>query len=130
MHGKKEEMTQRLVIADDDAIQRKLVATRLRAAGYEVDPVGDGAEVLARIREVAPFAVVSDVLMPNLDGFELCKAVRADPALRHIPVLLVTNSYVEHGDRDLAKLSGARDLILRTPDLADVLTALAALKPG
>lgn len=123
-------MSQRLVIADDDAIQRKLVATRLRAAGYEVDAVADGSEVLARIREAAPFAVVSDVLMPNLDGFELCKAVRSDPALSHIPVLLITNSYVEHGDRDLARRSGARDLILRTPDLAEVIAALAGLKPA
>jgi CheY-like chemotaxis protein len=122
-------MTFRVVIADDDPIQRKLVAIRFRTAGYDVTAVAaDGQEALAMIRDTRPDAVISDVLMPILDGFELCKAVRSDVAIRSIPVFLITNTYVEVSDRELAKLSGARDLILRTPDLADVFVALAALR--
>ncbi len=116
----------RIVIVDDDAVQRKLVAFRLTRAGYEVFPTVDGEEGLARIRELHPDAVVSDVLMPRLDGFGLCLAVRADPEIAATPLVLVTNSYLESEDRDLARRVGASDLVIRTPELTEVLAALAS----
>jgi CheY-like chemotaxis protein len=118
----------RLVLADDDITQRKLVAYRLQKVGYDVVLAGDGDEALARIREVRPDAVVSDVLMPKLDGFGLCMAMRADPDLAAIPVLLITNSYVEAADHQLASRVGASDLIVRTPELAEVFAALTRLR--
>ncbi len=120
-------MTLRIVVADDDEVQRKLVVVRLTASGYRVMAAADGTEALALIAEHRPDVVVSDVLMPGLDGFELCRAIRRDPALRDTPILLLTNSYVELSDRDLARRAGARDLILRTPDLSAILEALAEI---
>jgi CheY-like chemotaxis protein len=117
----------RLLLVDDDPVQRKLGAYRLQRAGYDVAVAGDGEEALVRIRSLRPDLIVSDVLMPKLDGFGLCIAIRTDPAIAHIPILLITNSYLEAADRELARRSGATDLIPRTPELAEVIAAMASL---
>ena len=117
----------RLVVADDDPIQLKLAVRRLELAGFTVRAAADGAIALDLIRAEPPDVIVSDVVMPNLDGFGLSEAVRTDPALAHVPVLLITNSSLDPSDRLLAKRSGARDLIVRTPDFADVIAGIRAL---
>lgn len=114
----------RMVVVDDDHVQRKLTAFRLHKAGFEVVDAADGAQALQLAREVEPAAIVSDVLMPRLDGFGLCVAARKDEALARVPIILVTNSYVEAADRELARRAGANDLVLRTPDLRAVLDTL------
>lgn len=116
-----------LVVADDDPLQLKLAVRRLQLAGFTVIPAVDGAQALALVRTAAPDVVVSDVVMPNLDGFGLSEGIRADAALAHIPVLLITNSSLDPADRMLAKRAGARDLVVRTPDFAEVIAAIEAL---
>ena len=113
-----------LVLADDDAVQRKLSALRLQRAGFQVTTAADGQEAFDRARTVKPYAIVSDVLMPRLDGFGLCIAVRNDPVLAQTPVLLISNSYLDTEDRNLARRSGADELLVRTPELDDVIAAL------
>ncbi len=117
----------RVVVADDDPLQLKLAVRHLEMAGFEVTPAADGAIALALVHAAPPDVVVSDVVMPNLDGFALCEAIRADPTIAHVPVLLITNSSLDPSDRMLAKRSGARDLIVRTPDFADVIAGIAAI---
>ncbi len=114
----------RLLLADDDPGQRKLAAFRLRKLGFEVELASDGKAALSAARARRPDAIVSDVLMPEIDGFALCREVRRDPTLRSVPVLLVTNSYVAPADRELAHGVGAFDLVLRTPDLREALQRL------
>lgn len=114
----------RLVVADDDPVQRKLIGYRLQRLGFTVELSANGEEALEAARRDPPDAVVSDVLMPGLDGFALCRTLKTDPRLAHVPIVLTTNSYVEPTDRDLAKKAGAYDLVLRTPELREVLTAL------
>jgi CheY-like chemotaxis protein len=116
----------RLVIADDDAVQRKLLAFRMQRIGFDVICAADGSEALELARRTPPDAVVSDVLMPGLDGFGLCLELKKDSLLAGIPVVLTTNSYVEATDRDLARKAGAHDLVLRTPELREVVDALRA----
>jgi PAS domain S-box-containing protein len=123
----------KLVLADDDGVQRKLSAFRLGKAGYDVVAATDGLDALERAREVLPDVIVSDVLMPRLDGFGLCVAVRNDPVLAGTPIVLVTNSYLETADKELARRAGANELILRTPELREVLAVienLARAEPG
>ncbi|MFT3697074.1 MAG: response regulator [Kofleriaceae bacterium] len=114
----------RLVVADDDPIQLKLATFRLQRLGFEIESVGDGAAALAAIRRRAPDAVVSDVMMPELDGFGLAMALRQDEKLRNVPLVLVTSSYIESSDRTLARRAGANDLVLRTPDLSNLIEVL------
>jgi len=115
-----------LIVADDDAVQRKLVALRLQNAGYKTVTAADGQEALEKTRKLRPFAVISDVLMPNLDGFGLCMAIRNDPEVAATPIILISNSYLDAEDKTLASRVGADELLVRTPELRDVIARLAA----
>jgi PAS domain S-box-containing protein len=114
----------RALVVDDDPIQLKLLSYRLSEVGFEIILAADGQAALAQARTHRPHCIVSDVMMPRLDGFGLCKAIRGEPALAHTLVVLATNSYVEPADRDLAWRLGADDLVVRTPDLAGIFDAL------
>jgi len=80
-----------IVVIDDDAGTRMLVAQVLKKEGHEVMAAEDGAKGLALIREFKPDLVVSDVQMPQLDGFEVLDRVRSDEALATTPVILLTS---------------------------------------
>ncbi|MFT3713147.1 MAG: response regulator [Archangium sp.] len=120
----------RIIVADDDAVQRKLVAFKLEKLGFEVTSVDDGVQALAEARRKPPDAVLSDVLMPGLDGFGLVTELRRDPALARVPTVLTTNSYVEAADRELALKAGAHGLVHRTPDLREVIELLGTAIRG
>ncbi|HMG53600.1 MAG TPA: ATP-binding protein, partial [Kofleriaceae bacterium] len=114
----------RLVIVDDDPMQLKLAMFRLSRLGFDVEAVADGRTALEAARRRTPDVLVSDVMMPEIDGFSLAMAVRQDPVLRGVPVVLVTSSYVEPADRELARRAGASDLVARTPELSELLDSL------
>lgn len=114
----------RVLIVDDDAIQAKLLAFRLARLGFQTLSAGDGLEALELARDTIPDAIVSDIMMPTLDGFGLCAAVREDPKLSSTPLVLMTNSYVDEPDRQLARTAGADGFVIRTPALTEVIEAL------
>src|SRR5687768_4631751 len=117
----------RVVLAvDDDPKQLKLLATYLANLGFGVTTANDGAEGLAKAETTFPDAVMSDVLMPRLDGFELCLAIRKHRRLSKIPVVLLTNNYGDAADKQLASDIGANALVMRTPDCKDAVEALLA----
>jgi CheY-like chemotaxis protein len=118
--------TKLLLLADDDAVQRKIVALRLQRAGFQVATASDGQDALEKARALKPHAIVSDVLMPRLDGFGLCMAIRNDPGLAHTPILLISNSYLDAEDKTLARRAGADEMLVRTPELRDVIAILSA----
>jgi signal transduction histidine kinase/CheY-like chemotaxis protein len=103
----------RVLVAEDDAIQRKLLVTRLTRLGYDVCEAVDGEAALELLRRLRVDAVVSDVLMPRRDGFELALAIRTTPELAHIPVVLVSAHAQEAADQRLAEVVGAHALIQR-----------------
>lgn len=117
----------RIVLADDDDVQRKLSVFRLARLGFDVVDVADGQSALEAAREARPAVIVTDAMMPVLDGFGLCAAVRQDPALKDVPIVLVTSTYVDAADRELGRLAGADKFVIRTPDLRELLTALEAV---
>ncbi|STZ81118.1 PAS domain-containing protein [Mycolicibacterium aichiense] len=80
----------RVLVADDNADMREYLVRLLRGAGYEVDEVADGQQALSRIRADRPDLVVSDVMMPRLDGLALVAALRNDPHTVAVPVLLLS----------------------------------------
>ncbi|TGD86527.1 response regulator [Mycolicibacterium sp. CH28] len=80
----------RVLVADDNADMREYLIRLLRGAGYQVDAVTDGRNALDRIRTELPDLVVSDVMMPRLDGLALVAALRADPRTVGVPVLLLS----------------------------------------
>jgi class 3 adenylate cyclase len=80
----------RILVADDNPMNLDILQTRLAAHGYEVLTAGDGEAALALAREAQPDLVLLDIMMPKLDGLDVCRQLRADPALPFIPVILVT----------------------------------------
>ena len=110
-----------VLLVDDDPVQRKITRIHFERAGFGVIDAAGGLEALEALRTCVPDVIVSDVLMPRLDGFELTHAIRADPALRSVPVILTSSAYLEREDRDLARRAGAYALIERRPDLAELL---------
>ena len=80
----------RILVVDDNATNVKILHTRLASAGYEVVTAGDGEEALAVAKTTTPDLILLDVMMPRLDGLEVCKRLRADPAFPFTPIVLVT----------------------------------------
>ena len=80
----------RIVVADDDADIRDLVVFKLRQAGHDVVAVEDGAAAVAACQASAPDLVVLDVMMPGMGGLDATRALRLDPRLARVPVILLT----------------------------------------
>ncbi|OGR23847.1 MAG: two-component system response regulator [Desulfuromonadales bacterium GWD2_54_10] len=83
-------MSKRVLIVDDEPNIAISVDFLMRREGFEVLVAHDGEEGLARIRADRPDIIVLDVMMPKLDGFEVCKAVRSDPTLTGVRILMLT----------------------------------------
>jgi DNA-binding NarL/FixJ family response regulator len=79
-----------ILVVDDDPDARAILVQALRAAGFSVADTVDGAQGLAAARAAMPDLVVMDALMPGMDGFEACRALKADPPLQDIPVVFMT----------------------------------------
>ena len=80
----------RILIVDDNPTNVKVLQTRLAAEGYEIVTAADGEEGLAAARQHTPDLILLDVMMPNLDGFEVCRRLRADAAFPFTPIIMVT----------------------------------------
>jgi CheY-like chemotaxis protein len=114
-----------VVLVDADATQLRLANIRLTTAGYGVTLASSGTEALERAHAQVPDAIVANAFMPAMDGFELCVAVRGDPLLSHVPVILISSAGVDEAELDLARSAGATALVERSPDLDEVAGALA-----
>jgi adenylate cyclase len=80
----------RILIADDNAMNLDILRTRLATHGYDILAATDGEEALALAREKQPDLILLDIVMPKLDGLEVCRRLRGDPALPFMPIILVT----------------------------------------
>jgi CheY-like chemotaxis protein len=108
-------MSPHLIVCEDDPQQRELLVGMLRTAGFELTVCTDGQEALDAARRATPAAIISDALMPRLDGFQLCLALRRDPGLCHLPFILYTATYTERDDEAFAREIGC-DAFVRKPD--------------
>lgn len=86
------ETRKKILLADDEPDVLKIVRFRLAKGGYEVVTAVDGREALDLIRQCKPDLVVTDYLMPHMDGLEVCRAIRQDAALQSVPIIVLTAS--------------------------------------
>jgi diguanylate cyclase (GGDEF)-like protein len=114
----------RVLVIDDEPAQLKLLAVHLRRLGFVVATATNGIAGLAQAREFHPAVIASDILMPGMDGFQLCMEVRADAELRATPIVLLSNNYAQEADRQLALRMGASALVQTTPDFHDAVRAI------
>jgi CheY-like chemotaxis protein len=119
----------KVLIVDDTDTLRSLVLVYLMARGWEFEEARDGAEALRKIRASRPDVVVSDVTMPVMDGFELCAAIRTDPALRAIPVVLLT-MLGDETSRQRGALVGASAFLTKPVSPATLKETIHAVTSG
>jgi len=80
----------RILVVDDNETNRDILCTRLGMQGFDLVQAADGEEALAMVREQHPDLILLDVMMPKLDGFEVCRRLKADASLPYIAIILVT----------------------------------------
>jgi len=102
----------KILVVDDEPEAVELVEFNLKGAGYEVATASDGAEALNKARRIQPNLVILDVMMPEIDGMEVCKLMRRDPATSGIPIIMLTAKASEV-DRVLGLELGADDYVVK-----------------
>ncbi len=102
----------KILVVDDEADAVELISFNLKAAGFEVVAAADGAEALKSARLHAPELILLDVMLPEIDGLEVCKLLRRDPATAAIPVIMLTAKAAEI-DRVLGLELGADDYVTK-----------------
>jgi class 3 adenylate cyclase len=103
-------MAARILVVDDQRSNVEMLAGVLKGRGYAVHTALDGQQALDQVREIRPDLVVSDILMPNVDGYDLCRRLRASPETALLPVILVT-SLDAQGERIKGLEAGADDFL-------------------
>jgi len=103
---------QKILVVDDEPEAVELVEFNLKQAGYDVATAADGAEALKKARALLPSLVLLDVMLPEMDGLEVCKMLRRDPATASIPIIMLTAKAAEI-DRVLGLELGADDYQLK-----------------
>ena len=116
----------RILIVEDDRDIAHLIVHYLTNAGHETEVVGNGADALAVLRRTPAELVVLDRMLPGLDGLEVCRAMRADPGLAAIPIIMLT-ARAEESDRIVGLELGADDYVTKPISPRELVARVAAL---
>ncbi|NMG27920.1 two-component system response regulator [Aromatoleum evansii] len=126
----------KILVIDDHAVNRELIVALAGYEGHEALEAGDGAEGLAIVRAQRPQLVICDILMPNVDGYEFVRRLRADPEIAHTRVIFHTANYHEREVRHLAGILGVSRILVKPCDpevivrtIAEVLAEAARENP-
>ena len=107
----------KILVVEDNEDSRVLLESLLEANGYEVESAENGKVALALATRRPPDLIISDILMPEMDGYVLCRAVKADEQLRAIPFIFYTATYTDPGDEKLAMDLGASRFIVKPMEI-------------
>ncbi|MDP2158060.1 MAG: response regulator, partial [Nitrospirota bacterium] len=118
------------LIAEDNADDRKLLRMNLEHHGCVVFEAGDGAEALHIAKEQKPDLIISDALMPKMDGFQFLRAVKTDEALRHIPFIFYSAVYTGYREAELAISLGAAAFIIKPKEPEELWNEIRDLIDG
>src|ERR1700727_3416191 len=119
-------MFERILIADDELGARTALATLLRHEGFEVRDVSDGPAALVACATFRPDLILLDIVMPGMDGFEVCRRIKATPETRLTPVVLITGLTATE-DRIKGINAGADDFLCKPIDLNELLARTRSL---
>ena len=107
-------MTKRILCVDDDSRSLKLLSIIIESAGYQVELAQDGIDAWERLSASATDLIITDILMPNGDGYFLCNKVRTDDRFQNIPIIVYSGTFTSEGEENVARQMGA-DAFLRKP---------------
>ncbi|MBI4342411.1 MAG: response regulator [Candidatus Omnitrophica bacterium] len=119
-------MKRRLLVVDDEPSIAKIVRKQLEVAGYEVTVAVDGLEGLTIAREALPELIVLDVMLPKMNGVEVCSTLKQDPKTRQIPILMLT-AKAQRQDQDTGLQAGADAFLTKPFQLEELLEKVKTL---
>jgi len=106
-------MPKKILVIDDEPELVKVITIRFKASGYEVIPASDGQEGVDKAQEFSPDMILLDIIMPKIDGYEVCKTLKTNPKTKNTPIVIFTAS----GQRDLEKrcMAVGADAVIKKP---------------
>lgn len=116
----------KVLVVDDSATDRRNLEDICSGAGYAVVTASSGSEAVAKVKSEKPDAVFLDVIMDDMNGFQVCRAITSEPDTQHIPVVLVSGKG-EKTDRIWGEQQGARAYITKPYTTEEILNQLALL---
>jgi two-component system, cell cycle response regulator DivK len=116
-----------VLVVEDDLATRKLYASVLTEEGFEVIEAHNGLQASEKARELLPAVIVTDLGLPGIDGFELCRRLQQDIRTRHIPVVAITGRYVLAADLARARREGCHSVLVKPIDAARLVAELRGL---
>ena len=105
-------MSKRILVVEDQEHNRQILRDLLATAGYDMIEAEDGVQAIAAASEHRPDLILMDIQLPELDGYEATRRIKADPALNAIPIIVVT-SYALSGDEDKARAAGCNAYVAK-----------------
>jgi two-component system, OmpR family, phosphate regulon sensor histidine kinase PhoR len=120
----KPQQTFKILIADDIPDNIALLSRYLQSEGYSYITASDGVETLEKTRTELPDLILLDINMPKMDGFEVLQEIRVDPAIEHIPVIILTAARIGHADMQAGFNLGADDYVTKPFDRRELLARI------
>ena len=115
----------KILIVDDIPTNRKLLRVTLEAEGHTTHEANDGIDALQILAHETVDAIISDILMPNMDGFRFCLELRRHENLKHLPLIHYTSTYTSQSDQRLSKTMGANKHLTKPVSTEVLLRTLA-----
>jgi pilus assembly protein CpaE len=119
-------VTERILIVDDDRDSLKLIGLMLQRRGYQISAAQNGMQALAKAESEMPDLIILDVMMPDLDGFEVCRRLRANPKTAHTPIIMFT-AKTQVNDKVLGFQAGADDYLTKPIHPAELSSRVEAV---
>jgi two-component system cell cycle response regulator DivK len=113
-------MSQLVLVVEDDATMQKMALKILRSRGFICELAPNGREAVAMAGRLRPGLILMDLSLPEMNGWEATRALKADPQLAHIPVVAIT-AHAMVGDRETAIAAGCAECLTKPYELADLL---------
>ena len=104
-------MSKRILVVEDEEDSRKILRDLLSTAAYEMTEAENGEQALAAVARQRPDLILMDIQMPVLHGYEATRRIKADPAFRDIPIIVVTSYALSGGDEAKARAAGCDDFV-------------------
>ena len=119
-------MNSTVLIVDDEADLRRLLEFNLRTAGYQTMQAVDGGSALQKVREKIPDLIILDLMLPDMRGADVCRALKEDPETHHIPVLILS-ALGDEIDRVVGFELGAEDYVVKPFSVRELILRVKAI---
>ena len=119
-------MSKKVLIVDDEKDLVDMLKLRIEAMGYEVYSAFDGQEGLAKAREIKPDLIVLDIMMPKMNGYEVCRFLKFDDEFKDIPIIMLT-ARGQEADKQLGEEVGADEYITKPFDSNELVEKIKSI---